>query len=478
MSVTRRSSPPRCRDAEKIGLSRISPRLRVSAVKNRMAAHFVVGIDLGTTNSALALRRHPVTRRAIDLRRDRAARRRGRVCCRGRLSLVPLSRRRARAAAPRRWRLPWDAERDSRVGEFARTQGSHVPGRLVSSAKSWLCHPRRRSPAPILPWGEPAEDVAQLSPVEASARYLRHLAKPGTQRAPDARWPTQDVVLTVPASFDAVARELTVEAAARPASTNVTLLEEPQAAFYAWLDAAGDDWRKQVEPSATWCWSWTSAAAPPTSRSSPSRDEDGDLALERSPSATTSCSAATTWIWRSRAASSRAAARRASSTARAAALTKPAARKERLLATSAAPRGPITSPAADRTRSAAPCATRSRAPRPRSWCSTASSRASPPTQGPALAPRAGIQEFGLPFAADPALSRHLAAFLALHAGARRPTRLRRLAVVIGHGEVPRTLNCKTPTMVGGQRAAPHLERPDFGEPRRRRAPGQSAAARH
>ena len=83
---------------------------------------------------------------------------------------------------------------------------------------------------------------------------------------PSNRLEQQDIVLTVPASFDAAARELTVEAARAAGLEHLTLLEEPQAAFYAWLDASGDDWRKQVEGRRRWCWSATSAAAPPTSR--------------------------------------------------------------------------------------------------------------------------------------------------------------------------------------------------------------------
>jgi molecular chaperone DnaK (HSP70) len=123
-----------------------------------------------------------------------------------------------------------------------------VPTRLVSSAKSWLCHPGVDRRAPILPWKAP-EDGRRLSPLEASTRYLKHLAEAWNHTiGKDAtdRLEKQDIVLTVPASFDAAARELTMEAAKAAGFEHVTLLEEPQAAFYAWLEASHDQWRERV----------------------------------------------------------------------------------------------------------------------------------------------------------------------------------------------------------------------------------------
>jgi len=128
-------------------------------------------------------------------------------------------------------RLPWGESPRPLVGEFARWQGSSVPGRLVASAKSWLCHAGVDRAAPILPWGAPAE-VARLSPVEATTRLLAHLAAAWDCAHPQAPLATQDVVVTVPASFDEVARALTVTAAQRAGLTKLTLVEEPQAAFY------------------------------------------------------------------------------------------------------------------------------------------------------------------------------------------------------------------------------------------------------
>jgi molecular chaperone DnaK (HSP70) len=147
-------------------------------------------------------------------------------------------------------KLPWAADRDYAVGEFARNFGSQVPTRLVASAKSWLCHPGIDRRAPILPWKAP-EAVRHISPLEASTYYLRHLCEAWNHAiagdVAEKRLEQQDIILTVPASFDAVARELTVEAARAAGLEHITLLEEPQAAFYAWLDASHDGWRKQVE---------------------------------------------------------------------------------------------------------------------------------------------------------------------------------------------------------------------------------------
>jgi len=144
--------------------------------------------------------------------------------------------------------LPWDKQPREVTGEFARAHGAKVPARLISSAKSWLGHGGVDRQAALLPWGAPA-DVPKLSPVDASARYLAHLAAAWTQAfGKEAPLAEQDVVLTVPASFDAGARELTLEAARRAGLPEVTLLEEPQAALYAWLESTGESFRKQVKP--------------------------------------------------------------------------------------------------------------------------------------------------------------------------------------------------------------------------------------
>jgi len=142
-------------------------------------------------------------------------------------------------------KLPWKSTHDTITGEFARAHGTKVPTRLVSSAKSWLCHPGVDRKADILPWQAPP-DVERISPLEVSARFLEHLRAAWEDRQ-DKKLSDQNVVLTVPASFDASARDLTIEAATRAGLANVTLLEEPQAALYAWIEAKGENFRKELE---------------------------------------------------------------------------------------------------------------------------------------------------------------------------------------------------------------------------------------
>ena len=143
--------------------------------------------------------------------------------------------------------LPWAPGTRVAIGRFARERGAATPARLVSSAKSWLCHAGVDRRADILPWGAP-DDVPRVSPLDASARYLQHLRAAWDALHPEAPLDQQDVVLTVPASFDAVARELTVEAALQAGLPHdLRLLEEPQAALYAWLSDEGSAWRQQVE---------------------------------------------------------------------------------------------------------------------------------------------------------------------------------------------------------------------------------------
>lgn len=211
-----------------------------------MAARFIVGIDLGTTNSAVAYVDTQSSERTIasfDVTQLVAE---GSVAERPTLpSFLYLAGE--HDVAPGALALPWDAQRDYAVGELARAQGARVPGRLVSSAKSWLCHGGVDREAAILPWAA-ADDVRKLSPVEASARYLTHLREAWDAIRPTHPLAEQDVVLTVPASFDEVARELTVAAAQRAGLTRATLLEEPQAAFYAWIGAHAADWEDHLRP--------------------------------------------------------------------------------------------------------------------------------------------------------------------------------------------------------------------------------------
>jgi len=148
-------------------------------------------------------------------------------------------------------RLPWTGSCVRfAVGSWARDAGALLPGRLISSAKSWLCHSGIDRTAAILPW-RAADDVERLSPVEVSARFLRHIHDAWNYVHPDAPLSEQEIVLTIPASFDEIARQLTLEAARRAGLPRVVLIEEPQAAFYAWIYKHRHDWQQRVAPGQT-----------------------------------------------------------------------------------------------------------------------------------------------------------------------------------------------------------------------------------
>ncbi|GMV38750.1 MAG: hypothetical protein AMXMBFR64_04660 [Myxococcales bacterium] len=208
----------------------------------------VIGIDLGTTNSAVAW---VDTRRLVEgeqppvrLFEPPQLVRPGAVETRPLLpSFVYAPGEHDLPAGSTA--LPWDAGRAFAVGELARDHGALVPGRLVASAKSWLCHDEVDRQAAILPWGG-GDEVKKLSPVDASARVLAHVREAWdhvmAKGDPDLRFERQEVIVTVPASFDEVARELTLEAARRAGLERVTLLEEPQAAFYCWIQQHHGQW--------------------------------------------------------------------------------------------------------------------------------------------------------------------------------------------------------------------------------------------
>src|SRR5690349_3025105 len=142
--------------------------------------------------------------------------------------------------------LPWTGERSFAVGEMARSRGAGTPIRLVSSAKSWLCHPGVDRRAAILPSDAPPE-VTRVSPLESSVRYLTHLREAWNHAHPDAPFDQQEITVTIPASFDPAARELTAEAASAAGYGQMTLLEEPQAALYSWIQKSTGGWRKPVK---------------------------------------------------------------------------------------------------------------------------------------------------------------------------------------------------------------------------------------
>lgn len=216
---------------------------------------FVVGIDLGTTNSAVSY---------VDL--DAAERS---------PMILPIPQAVAVGVLEERSTLPsffcrsvdaptepTNPERrdfstkkppkDGKigvVGAFARDFGAAEPDSFVASAKSWLCHSGVDRTAKILPWSTDAESSAlRWSPVEISSFFLRRIRDAWNARFPEFPLETQDVVLTIPASFDETARELTIRAAKLAGIPKLALVEEPQAAFYAWLEGRENDWTAFVKP--------------------------------------------------------------------------------------------------------------------------------------------------------------------------------------------------------------------------------------
>ena len=141
--------------------------------------------------------------------------------------------------------LPWTNKAEYLVGDIARNLGSKTPIRLVASAKSWLCHAGVDCKQAILP-SEAPDDVSRISPFIASKAYLQHLRDAWNYQFPEHPLNQQDLTITVPASFDPAARELTVEAARAVGLHQAVLLEEPQAALYSWIENSEGDWRSHV----------------------------------------------------------------------------------------------------------------------------------------------------------------------------------------------------------------------------------------
>ncbi|WGK82781.1 Hsp70 family protein [Vibrio aestuarianus] len=141
--------------------------------------------------------------------------------------------------------LPWSTEPTALVGAIARNLGSKTPIRLVASAKSWLCHGGVNRREAFLPAGS-SDDIEKVSPLKATEYYLEHLKAAWDHAHPEQPLSEQDVTITVPASFDPAARDLTAEAARNVGFDNLTLLEEPQAALYSWIDNSNEAWRDEV----------------------------------------------------------------------------------------------------------------------------------------------------------------------------------------------------------------------------------------
>ncbi|MBR0237839.1 MAG: Hsp70 family protein [Thermoguttaceae bacterium] len=207
---------------------------------------YYIGIDLGTTNCVLAYTEQ--SDESPDLKLFLIDQLVDASTIEGRTSLPSFIYLASETSDV--YSLPWAKDRDYAVGTWATRLSDSQPHRVVDKAKSWLCYNRVDRHDALLPFNsgqEPDENIVKISPVEASRRYLEHMASAWNYAHPEAPLSEQTVVLTVPASFDAAARELTREAAlAAGLPENFTLLEEPQAAVYAWLAKTGDKWRKQL----------------------------------------------------------------------------------------------------------------------------------------------------------------------------------------------------------------------------------------
>ncbi len=209
---------------------------------------YIIGIDLGTTNSALAYLNTddaPTETASVQLFRIPQLMNPGEVTD---LDLLPSS---LYIPGPGEFvegalALPWSDNPDYITGMLARTRGMENSNRLVSSAKSWLSNQTANPTEPLLPLTAP-DGVAKVSPLDASCQYLLHLRAAWDAAHPEAKLEEQTVLITVPASFDAAARELTQRAAKLAGYPEVTIIEEPQSAFYAWIER-NPTWREKVKP--------------------------------------------------------------------------------------------------------------------------------------------------------------------------------------------------------------------------------------
>lgn len=219
------------------------------------SSRYAIGIDLGTTNIALSyvdtasgaadkLEIFPITQLVApgELRAEKIF---PAACYLAERALLP----------PGALDLPWSSTADKALGLYAKNDGALIPSRYIASSKSWLCHAGVNRRAAILPWGFP-EAARKLSPLEVTCVYLCHIRDAWNHRfgaVRDADGETcviesQQVVITIPAGFDETARELTLEAAAQAGFKHVSLLEEPLAAFYSWLNRNQDKWQEELAP--------------------------------------------------------------------------------------------------------------------------------------------------------------------------------------------------------------------------------------
>ncbi len=204
---------------------------------------YCIGIDLGTTNCAVAYTEISEEAPSVHLATIPQLVNVNEVASEALLPsflYIPAEREFPAGSVS----LPWNSEPRFVTGKLAQRRGAEVSSRLVSSAKSWLSYSSVDRTAAMLPW-KAAEGVPRISPVDASGEYLKHLRAAWDQEHPEDPFDEQEVMVTVPASFDAIARELTSRAAEAAGYRNLTMLEEPQAAFYAWIERH-PDWRQRV----------------------------------------------------------------------------------------------------------------------------------------------------------------------------------------------------------------------------------------
>jgi actin-like ATPase involved in cell morphogenesis len=205
---------------------------------------YTVGIDLGTTNSVVSYFNEDDESPRIELLKIRQNIEAGLVEEREVLPSFLYYPLESEIEANLTEKFPWQ-NNNWIAGIYARDRGVEVPGNFVSSAKSWLCQSNVNRKDPILPF-QSEECPEKVSPFEVSTIYLRTIAGCWREQM-GSELGDQNIILTIPASFDEEAKKLTEEAAHAAGFHNLTLLEEPQAALYAWVASRNDDWRNEVE---------------------------------------------------------------------------------------------------------------------------------------------------------------------------------------------------------------------------------------
>ncbi|CAH1540500.1 DnaK-related protein [Vibrio rotiferianus] len=216
-----------------------------ASVEAQQTPKFSVGIDLGTTHCVMSFVDTHDEDARVEVMPIPQLTAPGTVETRSQLGSF-LYQPHEHEMNPQSRVLPWSSEPKALVGAIARNLGSKTPIRLVASAKSWLCHAGVNRRDAFLPAGSP-EEVEKVSPLRATELYLEHLKDAWNHTNPNHNLADQDVTITVPASFDPAARDLTAEAARNVGFVHLTLLEEPQAALYNWIDNSNDKWRDEVE---------------------------------------------------------------------------------------------------------------------------------------------------------------------------------------------------------------------------------------